>query len=78
MKYTAAKGDTWDSISYKVYGDEFQFPFIMEANRNHSDVVVFDGGESVVIPDRVVVENAVIATPWSDGSVIRIIKPAWR
>lgn len=78
MIYTAANGDTWDSIAYKVYNDEFQFVQIMEANRNFSDVVVFSGGESVYIPDEIITENTIIATPWQEGATIRIITPAWR
>ena len=77
MIYIAANGDTWDAIAFKAYGDEFQFPQIMEANRDKSDVVIFSGGESVTIPDRVVVEDTIISSPWQTGSKIRIISPAW-
>lgn len=77
MIYTAAKGDTWDSIAYKAYGDEFQFVQIMEANRDKSDTVVFDGGESVVVPDVVISEDTIISSPWQDGPKIRVITPPW-
>lgn len=78
MKYIAVNGDTWDSISYKAFGDEFQFAQIMEANREYSDVVIFVGGESVTIPDQIVVEDTVISSPWQTGAKIAVITPAWR
>lgn len=78
MVYIAVKGDTWDSISYKAFNDEFQFPIILENNRNMSDVVVFEGGESVIIPDQIVEEDTIISSPWQTGTKIAIITPAWR
>ena len=50
MKYTASFGDTWDTIAYKVCGDEFECDALRRANRPYSDVLVFDGGESIIIP----------------------------
>lgn len=77
MIYTCSQGDTWDSIAYKAYGDEFLFPQIMESNRQYADYVLFDGGEKINIPDRVYVENTLISTPWQTGNTIKIIKPPW-
>lgn len=77
MIYTCAQGDTWDSIAYKAYSNEMLFPAIMEANRQYSDVVVFDGGEQVAVPERVEGATTIIAAPWQDSQAIRIIKPAW-
>lgn len=77
MKYVCTQGDTFDTIAYKAYSDEFLFPQIMEANRNYSDMVIFDGGEIIEIPDRVVIENTIVSTPWQTGSTIRIIDAPW-
>ncbi|MBQ9243473.1 MAG: hypothetical protein IJ165_09695 [Proteobacteria bacterium] len=50
--YIAVKGDTWDSIAFKVYGDEFFSDRLCEANsRKHEGVVVFEGGEQVEVPE---------------------------
>ncbi|MBQ9395778.1 MAG: tail protein X [Proteobacteria bacterium] len=63
----AANGDTWDSIAYRYTGDEFQCDAIREANSYaYSDVVIFTGGEQVVIPDAAVVEPTIIRAPWED------------
>lgn len=77
MKYICTQGDTWDSIAFKVYGDEFLFPQIMEANRGYSEYVMFNGGESIAIPDRVYIENTLVSTPWQTGNTIRIIDAPW-
>ena len=77
MKYICSQGDTYDSIAYKAYSDEFLFPQIMEANRNHADVLMFDGGEVIEIPDRVVIENTLVSTPWQTGATIRVIDAPW-
>lgn len=64
--YIAVHGDTWDSIAYKTVGDEFLCDVICAANsREHEGVVVFDGGETVVIPDTVSVQSSIIKSPWS-------------
>ncbi len=61
----ASDGDTWDSIAYKYTGDEFQCDEIRQANsRDYSDVIMFEGGESIVIPDEAVVQTSIIKAPW--------------
>lgn len=41
----------WDSIAYKVYGNENLFPLLMAANPQYIAVVVFDAGVLLQIPD---------------------------
>ena len=53
MKYTASFGDTWDTVAYKVCGDEFECDALRRANRTYSDVLVFDGGELLIIPSEI-------------------------
>lgn len=63
--YIASKGDTWDSIAFKVYSDEFMCDALCAANvREFEGVVVFDGGESVYIPETVSRPIDVIKAPW--------------
>lgn len=77
MIYIASSGDTWDSIAYKAFEDEFMFPQIMESNRKYYDIVIFEGGEQLVIPDKIVTENKLVASPFESGSVVRIITSPW-
>lgn len=65
--YIASRGDTWDSIAFKVYGDEFLCDDLCAANsRTLEGVIMFEGGEHVTIPDRLTVKTSVIKAPWSD------------
>lgn len=64
-QYIATNGDTWDSIAYKVYGDEFMCDQLCAANsRKHEDIVMFEGGEVVDIPETVTNPLSVIKAPW--------------
>lgn len=65
MKYTAVHGDTWDSIAYKTYGDEFLCDEICKSNaREYEDVVMFDGGEVVEVPETLSPKTEIIKAPW--------------
>ena len=63
--YITTNGDTWDSIAYKVYGDEFLCDQLREANAHDLDgVVMFEGGERVHIPESVAVQATTLKAPW--------------
>lgn len=49
--YIAESGDTWDSISFKIYEDEFKVELLMNANKDLMYIFVFGGGERVKIPE---------------------------
>lgn len=49
--YIAESGDTWDSISFKFYEDEFKVELLMNANKDLMHIFVFGGGERVKIPE---------------------------
>lgn len=49
--YIAESGDTWDSISFKFYEDEFRIELLMNANKDLMHIFVFGGGERVKIPE---------------------------
>ena len=48
---TAAQGQTWDMLAKIYMGDEVFTKDIMLENTDKSDIAVFDGGESVFIPE---------------------------
>ncbi len=77
MKYTASLGDTWDTVAYKVCGDEFECDALRRANRPYSDVLVFDGGELLIIPsdigDRLTTEASSVVSSAS----VRVIAAEW-
>lgn len=77
MIYIATQGDTWDSIAYKTTGDEFQFVTIIENNRDLCDVVQFDGGERVYIPDSIDNIYRIATSPWQSTPTVSVIKAPW-
>ena len=77
MKYTASFGDTWDTIAYKVCGDEFECDALRRANRQYSDVLVFDGGESLIIPSDIGDSLTSAASSVVSSASVRVIAAEW-
>ena len=77
MKYTASFGDTWDTIAYKVCGDEFECDALRRANRPYSDVLVFDGGESLIIPSDIGDSLTTEASSVVSSVSVRVIAAEW-
>ena len=77
MKYTASFGDTWDTIAYKVCGDEFECDAMRRANRPYSDVLVFDGGESLIIPSDISEMKTAEASSVVSSASVRVIAAEW-
>ena len=48
---TAAQGQTWDMLAKIHMGDEIFTKDVMLANCELSDTAIFDGGETVRIPE---------------------------
>ena len=77
MKYTASFGDTWDTVAYKVCGDEFECDAFRRANRPYSDVLVFDGGESLIIPSDIGDSLTTEASSVVSSASVRVIAAEW-
>lgn len=63
----ASNGMTWDMVAYLSGLDEFSIIVIMENAENaysYSDVLTFDGGESVVVTSAPLIESSTIKAPW--------------
>lgn len=48
--YITVQGDTWDIISYKVYGDSKYIGYLMQNNFDLLDTFMFSSGIEVYIP----------------------------
>lgn len=60
----ASQTDTFDTIAYDLYGDEFRSVDIIELNPQYSGCIMFDGGEVLKVPvydDETATEGA---APW--------------
>lgn len=77
MKYTASFGDTWDTIAYKVCGDEFECDALRRANRPYSDVLIFDGGELLIIPSDIGDSLTTEASSVVSSASVRVIAAEW-
>lgn len=49
--YTTTQGDTWDLISYKVYGSDAHQDLLIDANWSERERVLFPAGVVLTIPD---------------------------
>ena len=49
--YTTKPGDTWDLIAYQQMGAERYMGLLIQANFQYADVLRFDWGTEITIPD---------------------------
>ena len=56
--YTTILGDAWDAIAFKIYGDEKHMKFLMEANPQHMETLIFRSGVDLNVPDLPEAETA--------------------
>ncbi|WP_071124841.1 tail protein X [Leptotrichia massiliensis] len=55
--YRTVSGDTWDLISYKVYGSEGYFHDLIRSNLRLIDIAIFDANIPIIIPEITDEEN---------------------
>lgn len=61
--YTTIQGDMWDSIAYKVYGNEHYMAELLKANEAYKDVAIFPQGVAIICPD-IDTNSTDILPPW--------------
>ena len=49
--YITTQGDTWDSISFQVYGSENRMHILIEANHLYRDIAVFPANCELAVPN---------------------------
>lgn len=49
--YQTRQGDTFDIVAYRIWGDEHMMRQIVDANPEYADVLLFDAGIMLNIPD---------------------------
>ncbi len=55
--YRTVSGDTWDLISYKIYGSEGYFHDLIRSNLRLIDIAIFDANIPIIIPEITDEEN---------------------
>ncbi len=61
--YRTIQGDFFDDIAYRTYGSEKYGVSIMTANPGYADVVRFDAGITLTIPQVASSQNITVV-PW--------------
>jgi phage tail protein X len=65
LSYTTISGDTWDIISYKIYGSCMYMALLMDENEKYAETVIFPAGIVIKAPEiEVSTEMADTLPPW--------------
>lgn len=62
-QYRPIQGDTWEKLSYKIYGNSGHVRELIEHNPQMRMIEYFDGGEVVSYPKLSESENAALNLP---------------
>ncbi|MBN1469433.1 MAG: phage tail protein [Fusobacteriaceae bacterium] len=60
--YKTILGDTWDLISFKIWGTTSNLVELMEANRDHIGTVFFQANVELVVPN--IESKSIRVFPW--------------
>lgn len=63
-KHIAKRGETPDILALKYYSDEFMASYIIEANIQYNNLMIYEGGEEIIIPVFDTLENDETLAPW--------------
>ena len=63
-KYITVEGDTFDYLALLFYSDEKLASTIIQANPDYCDVIIFDAGVELIIPDVPEAEMPSSLPPW--------------
>lgn len=66
--YTTIQGDTWDMISFKVYGDEHHIDKLIQANTAYIHKVIFPANVILTIPTLDIPVTTQLP-PWKRGGI---------
>ena len=65
-RYITSQGDTWDMISYKVYGNEKYVDKLIQANLHYKEVIIFSANVKLNIPEASLINENKLP-PWKRG-----------
>jgi phage tail protein X len=64
MTYITKDGDMWDLISFQQLGTEYSMGDILSLNPTYANVLSFDAGVILTLPDKPVLQNVFGMPPW--------------
>jgi hypothetical protein len=64
--HIAAAGESFDSVAFVYYGNEFMADKLMKVKKNskYNHLIVFEGGEKLLIPVYDDIESTETLAPW--------------
>ena len=62
--HITVEGDSFDLLALRYYYDEKLASHIIKANPEHGDVLIFDAGVALTIPDTATVALPETLPPW--------------
>lgn len=65
--YITVQGDTWDSIAYRLWGEERHMHLLVQANVSYADVAVFPADMQIIVPDTPSKRADLDLPPWMQG-----------
>lgn len=65
-QYSTKQYDTFDKIARELYGDESVASYIIDANPEYSDVIIFNAGVQLYLPKLERVETSTLPQ-WKGG-----------
>ena len=68
LKHIAKTGETPDILALKYYNKEFMASYILDANVQYNDVIVYEGEEELIIPIFDSIEDDSTLVPWRRGN----------
>lgn len=66
MKYSTVSGDTFDIIAHQMYGDAKLAAYIIEANIEYADIIIFEANVQLEIP-KIDTTTSINLPPWKRG-----------
>ena len=63
-KYTAGAGETWAGIAFKLWKEETLMWKLIEANPLRANIVIFEGGEELNVPEIEETDYKAAMPPW--------------
>ena len=64
LRHIAKTNETPDILALKYYDDEFMSSYILEANTQNNNVIIYNGGEEILIPVFDTIEDDSTQPPW--------------
>lgn len=68
--YRTIQNDAFDAIAYRLWGDEHLAGALIAANPGHADVLLFEAGTVLAVPDvQIRPQTSTSLPPWMEETL---------